>query len=119
MGGKIIGQITYYWEYEPTRWLEMGITIFDPAYWSGGYGTRAMRMWISHLFKTKTIERVGYTTWSGNHRMVRVGEKLGMTMEARLRKTRYYNGIYYDSIRMGIIREEWEENAMFHRPQTT
>lgn len=36
------------------------------------------------------------------------GEKLGMTLEARLRKCRYYNGEYYDSIRMGLLREEWE-----------
>jgi RimJ/RimL family protein N-acetyltransferase len=40
--------------------------------------------------------------------MIRVGEKLGMTMEARIRKVRYYEGVYYDSIRMGILREEWE-----------
>ncbi|MGF7127337.1 RimJ/RimL family protein N-acetyltransferase [Natronobacillus azotifigens] len=31
-----------------------------------------------------------------------------MTLEARLRKCRYYNGEYYDSIRMGLLREEWE-----------
>lgn len=40
--------------------------------------------------------------------MVRVAEKLGMQMEARIRKVRYYNNQYYDSIRMGILREEWE-----------
>ena len=31
-----------------------------------------------------------------------------MTLEGRMRKCRYYNGTYYDSIRMGMIREEWE-----------
>ena len=30
-------------------------------------------------------------------------------MEARIRKVRYYDGNYYDSIRMGILREEWEQ----------
>ncbi|WP_366249226.1 GNAT family protein [Terribacillus aidingensis] len=106
--GTIIGTVSYYWEHEPSRWLEMGITIFEPAYWNGGYGTEALRQWISHLFKAMPIVRVGYTTWSGNKRMVRLGEKLGMTMEARMRKCRYYNGEYYDSIRMGLLREEWE-----------
>ncbi|MFP7254509.1 GNAT family protein [Terribacillus goriensis] len=106
--GAIIGTVSYYWEHEPSRWLEMGITIYDPAYWNGGYGTEALRQWISHLFKAMPIVRVGYTTWSGNKRMVRLGEKLGMTMEARMRKCRYYNGEYYDSIRMGLLREEWE-----------
>ncbi|MDG4657742.1 GNAT family protein [Ectobacillus antri] len=103
---QVIGTVSYYWEHEPSRWLEMGIGIYDPAFWSGGYGTRALRMWISHLFATMPLVRVGYTTWSGNERMMKVGEKLGMTMEGRMRKCRYYDGAYYDSIRMGLLREE-------------
>lgn len=106
--GRVIGTVGYYWEHKPSNWLEMGIVIYDPAYWSGGYGTRVIRLWMAHLFNTLPLVRVGFTTWSGNHRMIKVGEKLGMTMEARLRKCRYYNGTYYDSIRMGILREEWE-----------
>lgn len=105
---ELIGMVTYYWEHEPSLWLEMGIVIYKPQYWSGGYGTEALTQWINRLFKKMPLVRVGYTTWSGNERMVRVGEKLGMTMEACIRKVRYYNGQYYDSIRMGILREEWE-----------
>jgi RimJ/RimL family protein N-acetyltransferase len=106
--GKIIGTVSYYWEHQPSQWLEMGIGIYDSQYWSGGFGTRALRLWITHLFNTLPLVRVGFTTWSGNHRMMKVGEKLGMTLEARLRKCRYYNGQYYDSIRMGLLREEWK-----------
>ena len=51
---------------------------------------------------------MGLATWSGNERMIRVGEKLGMKVEARIRKVRFYENNYYDSIRMGILREEWE-----------
>ena len=105
---KVIGIVNYYWEHKPSNWLEMGIDIYDPQYWSGGYGTKALSLWIDHLFQTLPLVRVGFTTWSGNDRMIRVGEKLGMQMEARLRKCRYYNGMYYDSIRMGLLREEWE-----------
>jgi RimJ/RimL family protein N-acetyltransferase len=113
INGKIEGTVSYYWEHEPSLWLEMGIVIYSPEYWNGGYGTRALKLWISHLFQTKPIARTGYTTWSGNERMVKVGEKLGMTMEARLRKCRIYNGVHYDSIRMGLLREEWETNPVF------
>ncbi len=108
VNGEVIGTINYYWEHQPSLWLEMGIGIYHPSYWNGGYGTKALRLWITHLFQTMPLVRVGYTTWSGNERMIKVGEKLGMKMEARLRKCRYYNGEYYDSIRMGILREEWE-----------
>lgn len=111
INGELVGLISYYWEHEASLWLEMGIVIFVPSYWSGGYGTRAIRMWMKHLFTTMPLVRVGYTTWSGNERMIGVGYKLGMTMEARLRKCRLYNGVYYDSIRMGILREEWESHT--------
>ncbi|MCP1123541.1 MULTISPECIES: GNAT family N-acetyltransferase [Bacillus] len=107
--GEIIGIVTYYWEHEPSRWLEIGITIYNPAYWSGGYGTDALRLYVDVLFQHLRIARVGLTTWSGNRRMMKVAEKLGMQLEGRMRKCRYYNGEYYDSIRMGMIREEWEE----------
>ncbi|MDQ0157993.1 GNAT family N-acetyltransferase [Robertmurraya andreesenii] len=115
IAGEVIGTVGYYWEHEPSKWLEMGIVIYDPKYWSGGYGTNVIRLWINHLFHTLPLVRVGYTTWSGNERMIKVGEKLGMKMEARIRKVRYYNGEYYDSIRMGLLREEWEMNQIFHK----
>jgi RimJ/RimL family protein N-acetyltransferase len=111
VSGQVIGTIGYYWEHKPSRWLEMGIIIYDSNYWNGGYGTIALQMWISHLFLTMPLVRVGYTTWSGNQRMIKVGEKLGMKMEARLRKCRFYQGTYYDSIRMGMLREEWETSS--------
>ena len=106
--GELIGMVSYYWEHKPSLWLEMGILIYEPKYWSGGYGTKALTMWIDHLFNDMPLVRVGLTTWSGNVRMIRVAEKLGMTMEARIRKVRYWEGVYYDSIRMGMLREEWE-----------
>ncbi|MGD6794478.1 GNAT family N-acetyltransferase [Metabacillus indicus] len=105
---KVIGTVSYYWEHEPSMWLEMGIGIYDPAYWNGGYGTEAFRMWIDHLFESLPIVRAGYTTWSGNARMMKVGEKLGMTVEGRMRKCRVVDGKHYDSVRVGILREEWE-----------
>jgi RimJ/RimL family protein N-acetyltransferase len=105
--GTVIGTVTYYWEHEPSRWLEAGIVIYVPDYWSGGYGTEALTIWVDHLFQQLPVARVGLTTWSGNERMMRVGEKLGMQLEGRMRKCPYYNGQYYDSIRMGILREEW------------
>lgn len=107
--GQIIGTVSYYWEHKPSNWLEVGIVIYDPGYWSGGYGTEAIKLWIDHLFAELPLQRIGYTTWSGNQRMIKVGEKLGMQMEARIRKARFYNGEYYDSIKMGILREEWEK----------
>lgn len=105
--GILCGTVSYYWEHEPSKWLEMGILFYEGGNWGKGLGTRTLKLWIDHLFNTMPLVRVGFTTWSGNERMIRVGEKLGMQMEARIRKVRYYEGNYYDSIRMGVLREEW------------
>ncbi|MEM5003987.1 GNAT family protein [Priestia megaterium] len=109
VNNQLIGIVSYYWEHKPSNWLETGIVIYDSNYWNGGYGTIFFRNWIEHLFTTLPLVRVGFTTWSGNERMIRLGEKLGMKLEGRLRKCRLYNGVYYDSIRMGVLREEWEQ----------
>lgn len=106
--GQIIGIVTYYWESKDTRWLEAGIVIYSPDHWSGGYGTEALSLWVDFLFENLDIGRVGITTWSGNPRMMRCAEKVGMQLEGRMRKCRYYEGVYYDSIRMGMTRDEWE-----------
>ncbi|SFJ90046.1 Protein N-acetyltransferase, RimJ/RimL family [Halobacillus dabanensis] len=109
--GQIIGTVTYYWEHKASLWLEVGIGIYDPDYWNGGYGSDAMSIWIDHLFRSLPLVRVGLTTWSRNERMMRVGKKMGMKIEGRLRKCRIFEGAYYDSIRMGILREEWMKKA--------
>lgn len=108
--GELIGTVSYYWEHEPSLWMEVGIVIYNPVYWNGGYGTEALKLWIDHLFASLPLVRIGLATWSGNHRMIRCAEKLGMQMEARIRKARLYNGVHYDSIRMGVLREEWESS---------
>jgi RimJ/RimL family protein N-acetyltransferase len=105
---ELIGTVNFYWEHEPSHWLEAGILIFNPNYWNGGYGTEALALWVEELFhRFPHIPRVGITTWSGNKRMIRSAEKIGMQLEGRLRKCRFYDEEYYDSIRMGILREEW------------
>lgn len=110
---QLIGAISRYWECETTRWLEIGLVIYDSHYWSGGHGTKALTQWITDTFEAfPQIERVGLTTWSGNHRMMRAAEKLGFSKEATIRKVRYWQGCYYDSIKYGILREEWSGRAL-------
>ncbi|PLT28526.1 GNAT family N-acetyltransferase [Peribacillus deserti] len=112
VNGIIIGLIMFYWEDEKTKWLEIGIVIYKDTYWNGGFGTEALALYSDYLFNSLDIGRVGLTTWSGNTGMIRAAEKAGFTLEGRMRKCRYYNGVYYDSIRMGLIREEWKQGVL-------
>ncbi|MGY3766879.1 GNAT family N-acetyltransferase [Vagococcus vulneris] len=107
---QIIGQVFAYWDDGLMKnWLEFGICIYDSAYWNSGIGKQAIALWINHLFtELPDITRVGFTTWSGNTGMMAIGERLNMTQEARIRKVRVVNDVHYDSIRYGILREEWQ-----------
>ncbi|WP_221566563.1 GNAT family N-acetyltransferase [Alkalihalobacillus sp. TS-13] len=106
---KLIGTVNWYWEDEVTNWLSNGIVIFDSNYWSGGYGTEAFKLWTDYIFEQMDVVRVGISTWSGNIRMMKLARKIGMIEEGRIRKARIVDGEYYDSIKMGILREEWEQ----------
>ncbi|UNL82882.1 GNAT family N-acetyltransferase [Priestia koreensis] len=105
---QLIGIVSRYWEDQVTNWVESGIVIFDSSYWSGGYGTEAFQLWTDYLFEHMNIVRLGISTWSGNVRMMNLARKIGMVEEGRIRKARIVEGEYYDSIKMGMLREEWE-----------
>ncbi|MGF1762246.1 GNAT family N-acetyltransferase [Aliivibrio kagoshimensis] len=115
VGDKPVGSVSYYWECEVTRWLEMGIILYDPSCWCHGLGRKALIAWIDYLFESIDIERVGLTTWSGNPRMMSCAERLGLKQEARIRKVRYYQGYYYDSVKYGVLRDEWREIRRAHK----
>lgn len=71
-----------------------------------GIGQRALKLWIQRLFTHFEVEHIGLITWSGNPRMIRCAEAAGMQVEGILRKCRFYQGVYYDLIKMGVLREE-------------
>lgn len=113
--GQAVGYLTCYWEDQHTKWLEIGITIFYHQYWNRKIGRKALTLWISHLFNTTSIPRLGLSTWSGNPMMMKCATSLGMKLEGRFRKVRFYNQQYFDSIHYGVLREEWQA---LQAPQT-
>lgn len=105
---NLIGEVSYTWRSIETNWMEIGIVIFDESYWGRGLGTQALKLWITELFKEHTdIVRVGFSTWSGNHGMMKLAATLGMRQEACYLNARIVRGEYYDSVSYGLLREEW------------
>lgn len=105
---EIIGQVNWYWKSEETLWMEIGIVIFNDDYWGQGIGYKALKMWIDEIFEQNTkLIRLGLSTWSGNERMMKLAEKLGLKKEAVYRKARIVDNQYYDSVSYGILKEEW------------
>ena len=105
----LVGTVSRYWQDRKTRWLEVGIVIYDSNYWYGGYGSEALKIWTTKTFNDfSELEHVGLTTWSGNISMMKSAEKIGYKLEGRIRKVRYHMNEYFDSIKYGVLREEWE-----------
>ncbi|MCF6515841.1 GNAT family N-acetyltransferase [Lactobacillus sp. S2-2] len=106
---KIIGTVgSYYEDNDLKKWLDIGIIIFDENNWSKGIGLDAMSKWIDYQFSITKLPHIGLTTWSGNPGMIKLSKKLGLNEEAYVPKVRYWERQYWDSIKYGILREEWE-----------
>lgn len=99
--------IVYHREVDP-HMTEVGIDIIEETYWNKGLGTEALYLWVDYLFQEYKFTRIGFSTWSGNHRAIAVGRKLGFVQEACIRKGCLVEGKFYDRIKMGVLLEEWE-----------
>ena len=43
--------------------------------------------------------------------MMKCSLKIGMTLEGRIRKVRYHNNKFYDSMKYGILKDEWAKQV--------
>lgn len=108
---ELVGSVSAYYEDGALhRWLEVGIVIYKTDLWGQHVGRLALTQWVAHLFETFDLPHIGFTTWSGNPRMMRLGEAVGMQLEGRIRQVRYWQGQYYDSMKYGVLREEWAQH---------
>lgn len=105
---KHIGLINYRELNIVSRRCTVGIGIGVKKYWSKGYGSDAMKTLIHYLFQTMNLNRVQLNTWSGNVRAIRSYEKCGFVVEGRLRNDAYIDGKYYDTVVMGLLKEEFQ-----------
>ncbi len=106
--GKHIGWVNAGHNVNDPHATEIGIGISEEQYWGKGLGTETLALWLDYLFREMELTRIGFTTWQGNPMMIGLGKKLGFIEEARIRRSCFVRGEFYDRICMGILREEWE-----------
>ncbi len=87
---------------------EFGIAIGAKEFWNRGFGTDAVRTLVGFGFGELNLERIMLRVYDDNLRAIRCYEKAGFTLEGRLRRDRYHNGRYSDTLLMGVLRSEWE-----------
>jgi RimJ/RimL family protein N-acetyltransferase len=86
-------------------WVGLGIGERD--FWSKGYGTDMMRLCQQYVFTELGMERLSLGLHEYNPRALRSYEKCGFRLEGRTRRDLMREGRRYDSLWMGILREEW------------
>jgi RimJ/RimL family protein N-acetyltransferase len=85
----------------------VGIGIGEREFWSKGYGTDMMKLCMQYVFSELGLERLSLGLHEYNPRALRSYEKCGFRLEGRTRQDMLREGKRYDSLWMGILREEW------------
>ncbi|HJR80112.1 MAG TPA: GNAT family protein [Anaerolineales bacterium] len=85
----------------------VGLAIGEREFWSRGYGTDMMKLCQRYVFAELCMERLSLGLHEYNPRALRSYEKCGFRLEGRTRQELLREGKRYDSLWMGILREEW------------
>ena len=86
-----------------------GIMIGEKNAWGKGYGTEATALVVHYAFRKLHLNRVQLQVYEHNLRGMRVYEKVGFRREGVLRQEHVYDGRFWDTVVMALLREEWEK----------
>ena len=103
---KVIGSVDFNHRHADDV-LELGYTL-HPDYWGRGYVPEAACALIDLAFKDLDLHKIELTCFGYNVQSKRVAEKLGFTLEARIRDRKDAQGKRCDDLRYGLLRSEWE-----------
>ena len=103
---KVIGSVDFPRRHEDDV-LEIGY-ILNPDHWGLGYVPEAARALIDLAFKELNLHKIELSCFGYNLQSQRVAEKLGFTLEARIRDRKDAQGNRCDGLIYGLLRSEWE-----------
>lgn len=83
------------------------ISIYDPDFWSKGYGKEATKLVLKYSFDILNLNRIQLHVSKDNIKGVKAYEKAGYVIEGTLREAMYHNNKYVDFYVMGILRKEY------------
>ncbi len=89
----------------------VGIVIGEKNYCGQVYGTEAMQSLIEYAFMSLNLHRIELEVLSNNPRAFKSYQKCGFVEEGRRRQALYRNGLYLDSIVMGLLYNDWRNRS--------
>ncbi len=106
-GDKLVGMVDLDGDAYPHGDIFVGIGVGERDFWGRGYGTDAMKVILRYAFQELNLRRVSLNTFEYNPRAIRSYEKAGFVYEGKARSFLLREGVRWDLIFMGILREEW------------
>jgi [ribosomal protein S5]-alanine N-acetyltransferase len=107
--GQFIGTTGLYRVHWVMRSAEFRVFLGDKTYWNKGIGTELTKMMVVYGFERLNMNRIWLGVNADNIGGVRAYEKAGFMREGVLRQEQYRNFRYYDVIRMGLLRTEYDQ----------
>ncbi len=83
------------------------IAIYNPEFWSKGYGKEATKLVLKYSFDVLNLNRIQLHVSTDNIKGIKAYEKSGFVIEGTLREAMYHNNEYVDFYIMGILRKEF------------
>lgn len=93
----------------PNRVASIGIVIGIREKLGKGYGTEAIKLLQFFVFNKMNLNKLELEVRAHNERAISCYKKCGFQIEGRIRENFYDRGKYTDTLKMGILKREWEE----------
>jgi RimJ/RimL family protein N-acetyltransferase len=108
---RLIGFVGLFWLNLSQGEAFTGIGIGEKDLWGKGFGTDAMRLILRYAFTELNLRRVSLMVFEYNQRALRSYLKAGFVEEGRMRGVLSREGQRWDSIYMGVLRQEWQSRS--------
>lgn len=106
-GDRHIGNVALHginWQHHRA---ELRIILGEPDTRGKGYGVEAIHLLLRHAFEKLNLHRVALGVQADNAQAIRAYEKCGFVVEGRGREEFLRGGVWYDTVRMGVLASEF------------
>lgn len=88
---------------------EFHILIANKKFWDKGCGTEITKLMLNYGFQKLKLHKIFLNVYAYNRRAIKVYLRCGFKIEGRAREEIKWKNKYYDNIRMGILKSEWQK----------
>ncbi|MEU3338609.1 GNAT family N-acetyltransferase [Streptomyces sp. NPDC002144] len=115
-GGTLIGTATLWGIDNHNRFAHIGLGLL-PSSRGKGYGTDVVAVLCHYGFVVRGLQRLQIETLADNHAMLRAAEHNGFVREGVLRSSAWVMGEFLDEVLLGLLAQEWKQNAKSASPR--